>query len=312
MRASDNEIYINNLLYRATIWSDYSLNLYRNAMFRYTHRWGDGVVPDLFECLENALLAASAWKLFAETLQYTVPSGATWVIHPEFESWRTENPGPEPRTTLKSHHDAVFRCVQKLFGAHQQLLTSYPQGYKETVDRDWREPYRQLIYEGNKPLALQYYLDFENFSSAIFAINDALNVLHQVMLIANPAKTATQPEHYSFKYFDPRQSNQSETYAPATIVPFLVTIPASPDPFITTSAPNYATVTMVATPLQPVTLPDEEPEPTARKREDEYTIAMRQAIDDARQGLLETRYYAMRLRRLFPWYWAWVNREPDE
>jgi hypothetical protein len=200
--------------------------------------------------------------------------------------WRQELPGwpalPPNKILLKARHETIFRLVKTLCGTHQYLETEYPNGYRTYFQSIYNNTSAQrpgAIYTSYIPTAKHHYDDHENLSNAIFGINDALNLLWQVVQVANPRKkfpVAQRYEETNFAFYWQR---------PLTVLPplemdlFEACEPMSRDPFLTTYSTSQATVKMVPDPYAAAQIPYTPPAAAPASQEEEIGSATREGIE---------------------------------
>jgi hypothetical protein len=239
-------------------------------------------------------------------LGYQVSNNPVWARSYDVDEWIEVYPPPDGTVLIKLRAEAVFRCVQKLFGAHQYLLNTFPNLVETNYGRHVLGANLKENLPDDAAFARVLYDNFDDLSTAIFGISDALNVLNQIVVVANKRVTPVLEHYPGNPEFQPLSPRQSPPLSPLTITPYEVCEPANKDPFLTTYSLAQATVVMVPEPIREFIVPYENPNPQPRVIEDEFSEQVFEAIDEARDGLLNTRRIAMRARKLFPWYWAWA------
>jgi hypothetical protein len=301
-------------LYRATRMIDIASNLYRDAMEKFSHRWGDGRVPNLRLCVVFATEAAAMWRPLARALGYQIPDGYKFERAPYARDWNIGIPLPPANVTLKARNTSVFRCVQAMFGAHQWLENNYselyPFGYNGPVSAVSRYNMENYI----RPMAQEQYDKFDGLTSAIFTTLDAINLLNQLVIVSNRQHYTKPPNQGALYSYPPTGTEYGATFGSTVVTPFEVVQAYNKDPFITTTLPNEAVVKMVPQPITETELTYSDPTPRATKQEDEISIALRNAIQDAKNKLFDTRRLIGVVKNIFPWNWGWSAEDiaPDE
>jgi hypothetical protein len=270
------------VLHRAISYSDWACWEYRRQMERFTHHWGDGQVPELYNAVYWAVHASYVWVSLARALGYQV--GDYTKNQSNIASWGILGwPAlPPNKIVLKAREETVFRLVKTLCGIHQYLETEYPNGHRTNYqsynnNNQFQRP--GDIYTSYIPTAKRYYDDHENLSNAIFGINDALNLLWQIVQVANPKKNLPLNQRYGESEFPEWWQRPLTVLPPLEMDLFEACEPMSREPFLTTYSTAQATVKMAPDPYAAAQIPYTPPAAAPANAEEEIGSATREGIE---------------------------------
>jgi hypothetical protein len=274
--------WMETVLYRAISISDAACWEYRRQMERFGHHWGDGQVPEMYNAVYWAVHASYVWFHLARALGYQVGNytkNQTNVFSQQLPGWPALPPN---KILLKARHETVFRLVKTLCGIHQYLETEYPNGYRNVFQSYYEYRFSQqpgAIYPSYIPTAKRYYDDHENLSNAIFGINDALNLLWQVVQVANLRKKFPDAQRYEETNFAFYFQSPLTVLPPLEMDLFEACEPMSRDPFLVTYSTAQATVKMVPDPYAAAQIPYTPPAAAPANEEEEIGSATREGIE---------------------------------
>jgi hypothetical protein len=252
------------VLHRAISYSDWACFEYRRQMERFAHHWGDGQVPELYNAVYWAVHASYAWVSLARALGYQIGNytkNQSNIISWGILGWPAL---PPSKIVLKERGETVFRLIKTLCDCHQYLETQYPKGYRTYFQSIYEYRFGQQqgkIYEAYITKARQYYDDHDNLSNAIFGISDALNVLFQIVQVANPQRKLPLSLRYGETDFAGYWQRPLAVLPPLEMDLFETCEPMSPDPFLTTYSTAESTVKMVPDPYAAAQIPYTPPPP---------------------------------------------------
>jgi hypothetical protein len=267
--ASAEAVWMDNAIFRATLYSDKALNLYRECMERFDHRWGDGVRPEIGLSMEQAIYASSMWQWFAIALNYEHGESQSWPYPDETDGWLDEFPPPQGTVTLRARDEEVLRCVVVLYNSHQFLLANYRKAADSMYSGRPQDKYGRYMPLGDATYARELYDAFDAITAAIFMVSDALNAMQQIVEVANPKDKTRNNFAPPVGPFVPPMHPYSPPFSGIEVLPYFVSEPADKDPFLTTYSPAQATVVMQPEPIDPTSFTYVPPKPTPASAEDE-------------------------------------------
>jgi hypothetical protein len=207
---------------------------YDRVMDHFSHRWGDGYIPDFGQVWWHFHNASSAWLDLSKAIGYTVPGNYLYRDHGGDSLPKLPYYINDGSVKISKQQAEVEGCVQAFYDAHQELMRMYPATYAPRPAEAEARPALPFHLSVTKPIALRYYDQYWQFIEIIFRLTDAANVLHHIVMTSNPMRPRNRPTVKADRQFFPGSYHPSSKPNNVEVVGFEEMYPMDKDPFVTT------------------------------------------------------------------------------